>query len=381
MAKQDNPKGPQGEKGQGDHRPADSKAEQQRRRLKDQLRKIDRDLLMRLNTRAKVAGRLAELPGATTKELEESLGGALAEGMAARNPGPLEDGAVRAIFRELASGCQALGRALRVGYLGPNFSYSHAASIERFGQGVQLLPLATIAAVFEQVAAGNLDYGVVPLENSTDGRIADTLEMFATSPVRISGEVLLPIHHHLLCRGPRSNVAIVCSRPQAISQCRHWLAENLPDVPVLEVESTAVAAQRAAGDSRVAAIAGRQAAVHYGLQIVAREIEDNKNNVTRFAVICRTSAARSGRDKTALVFQILHRPGALADVMQVFKRNRLNLTWIESLPLVGRPYEYLFFVELQGHEKDLRVRRALTSLERKTERLAVLGSYPESGRS
>jgi chorismate mutase/prephenate dehydratase len=193
--------------------------------------------------------------------------------------------------------------------------------------------------------------------------------------VQISGEVQLRIHHTLLGRGSRSGIKKVCSKPQALSQCRGWLAKNLPSAELVATTSTTAAAEQALANTDVAAIASREAGVQYGLPVLASNIEDNKANVTRFAMIGNASAARTGNDKTALLFKLPHQPGALADAMGVFRRKRLNLTWIESFPLMGQPNEYLFFVELQGHEKDLRVRQALASLEKKTELLEVLGSY------
>jgi chorismate mutase/prephenate dehydratase len=201
--------------------------------------------------------------------------------------------------------------------------------------------------------------------------------MFNRLRVRICGEVNLRIHHSLLGRCPRAEVKEVYSRPQALSQCRNWLARHLPAARPIEVTSTATAAQLAQDKPGAAAIASVQAGVHYGLDVLAENIEDNQGNTTRFAVIGHESAPRSGRDKTAAMFEIEHRPGSLADVVAIFKRNRLNLTWIESFPS-ARPAEYLFFIEFDGHESDLRVRRALQTLAKKTQRMEVLGSYPRS---
>jgi chorismate mutase/prephenate dehydratase len=282
------------------------------------------------------------------------------------------------VFRELDSGVRALVAPLRVAFLGPEFSYSHLATIARYGQSCELVPVATIAAVFTEVNQGSVDYGLVPIENSTDGRIADTLDMFTRLPVRICGEVQMEIHHNLLGRGARAQLREVCSKPQALSQCRAWLARHLPQAAVISTESTTAAAQRAAGDPRVAAIASRQAGIHYGLGVLAANIEDNRGNVTRFAVIGLEPGERTGQDKTSLMFELSHQPGALADAMAVFKRNRLNLTWIESFPKTGSSNEYLFFVEFEGHQKDLLARRAIAALGRKSVRVEVLGSYAKT---
>ena len=192
---------------------------------------------------------------------------------------------MRAIFRELLSGTRALAKTLRVAYLGPTYSYSHLAAIERFGNSAELVPVATIAAVFEELSRKHVDFGLVPIENSTDGRVADTLDMFTRLPVRICGEVQLRIHHYLLGKCARGEIKEVYSKPQALSQCRDWLAKHLPLARPVEMTSTAAAAQLAAEKPGAAAIASLQAGVNYGLNVLAEKIEDNANNITRFAVI------------------------------------------------------------------------------------------------
>jgi chorismate mutase/prephenate dehydratase len=283
---------------------------------------------------------------------------------------------MRAIFRELLSGTRRLVRQVRVCYLGPEFSYSHLAAVQQFGTSVDLIPVANISSVFDALNRGQADFGLVPIENSTDGRVADTLDMFARLPVRVCGEVQLRIHHHLLGKCRRSQIKAVYSKPQALSQCRTWLAKHLPDAQTVETASTTAAARLAVDEPGAAAIASRQAGVHYGLDFIAESIQDNPNNVTRFAVIGDEPPARTGDDKTSLMFELPHQPGALADVMGIFKRNRLNMTWIESFPMPETPSEYLFFIEFQGHAEELRARRAINALAKKTVRLEVLGSYP-----
>jgi chorismate mutase/prephenate dehydratase len=291
------------------------------------------------------------------------------------NPGPLSQRCIRGIFRELISGSRALVQPIRAAYLGPPYSYSHVAALERFGESADLVPVGTIAAVFESIERGQANFGLVPIENSTDGRIVDTLDMFARRPARICGEVQLRIHHCLLGKGSRSDILEVHSKPQALSQCRGWLARHLPAARTVEMTSTASAAKLAAERPGSAAIASRLAGTHYGLDVIEANIEDNRHNITRFAVIGDSEPRRTGRDKTSLMFELRHQPGALADAMAIFKRNRLNLTWIESFPRPGAPQEYLFFVELEGHRSEMKVKRALASLESKTPRLVVLGSY------
>ena len=301
---------------------------------------------------------------------------AVLERIEGANEGPLEKEAVQAIFRELLAGCRALGSRPRVAMLGPWFSYSHLAAIERFGSSVDYVPVGNIAAVFEEVQQGQADYGIVPIENSTDGRVIDTLDMFTQTSVRICGEVALDIHHMLLGIGTRDDIREVQSKPQALSQCRNWLAKHLPGATPREVTSTSAAAVAAKKSPEIAAIASRQAGNAHGLKVLAENIEDRKGNVTRFSVIASESAARTGKDRTAIIFQLDHRPGTLAESLNLFKRNRINLTWIESLPIPNSDRAYLFFVELEGHEKDLRIRRVVQLLEKKALQLKILGSYP-----
>jgi chorismate mutase/prephenate dehydratase len=361
-----------------------------------QLRKLDREILGLMNERAAAA--LAR--GDAKDEAAEGVADpAVLQYAVDNNDGPLSAAAVQHIFRELLSGIRAAGRPLRVAYLGPEYTYSHLAAISRFGQSGELLPVASIAAVFEEVERGDAEFGVVPIENSTDGRVADSLECLArvradargagvgddparlkanASPLQICGEVPLRIHHCLLGRGTRSEIRRVCSKPQALSQCRNWLSTHLPNVKLEPTSSTAEAASLAAAEPDTAAIAAEQAAVNHGLGVLARNIEDNPENVTRFAVIGAAAGERTGQDKTALVFEAPHQPGALADAMAIFKRQKLNLTWIESFPIPQARGRYLFFLEFQGHPADLRVKRAIASLEKKSLRLVVLGSYAEA---
>ena len=349
--------------------------------LQSKIGRLDRQLIKMFNERARLALKLGRLrqaegqPAFVLGEEREALGRA-----AGLNKGPLPSRCVQAAFRELCSGARSLVQNLRIAFLGPLYSYSHLAALRRFGQSVEFMPVGSIAAVFEEVNRGHSNFGLVPIENSTDGRIADTLDMFTRLAVRICGEVELEIHHTLLGKGPRTEIKEVYSRPQALSQCRNWLAKHLPTGRTIEVTSTSTAAQLALEKPGAAAIASLEAGVHYGLDVLAERIEDNPSNTTRFAVIGEQSAGRTGNDKTAMMFQTEHRFGALADALVIFKRNRLNLTWIESFPVPGSERAYLFFVEMEGHETDARVRRATAALEQKTLRLKILGSCPATGK-
>jgi chorismate mutase/prephenate dehydratase len=367
------------------------------------LAKLDREIVALLNDRARATVSAADGKASPADLLDV----AVIDAAVGSNDGPLSKEAVAAVFRELLSGIHATAAPTRVAYLGPEYTYSHLAAIARFGQSAELMPVGTIAAVFDEVARGTANYGVVPIENSTDGRVADALECFGrlgqenhgqgagagngsarSEPaasnlqppalIQICGEAPLRIRHCLLGQGPRGAIRRVCSKPQALSQCRNWLATHLPSAKLEPTASSAEAASLAAAEPDTAAIASAQAAVNHRLGVLARNIEDNPDNVTRFAIIGRTAAARTGRDKTALMFEAPHKPGALADAMAIFKRQRLNLTWIESFPIPRARGRYLFFLEFQGHPSDLRVRRAIAALTKKSLRLVVLGSYAEA---
>ena len=346
--------------------------------LRRKLDAIDREVLAAINRRAEVAQAIGQAKQSQKQCIFDPRREAeVLDRLAADNRGPLTDESVRAIFREVISAARAIQTPTRVAYLGPEFTFSHLAAIERFGQSAELVPVGTIAAVFEEVERGQAEFGVVPMENSTDGRVSDTLDCFARSSVRICGELPLRIHHCLLGTEPRDQIRIVYSKPQPLSQCRNWLAKHLPKASLCEVASTAEAAKLALNNPDLAAIASLQAGTNYGLPVIARNIEDQPDNITRFAIIAKETAPRTGNDKTALMLEIAHQPGALADAMAVFKRNRLNMTWIESFPIPGHRGRYLFFVEFVGHQSDLKARRAIATLTKKSLRLAILGSYAQ----
>lgn len=345
----------------------------------DQLRRVDRDLLALLNQRFELTRRSLEESGDLTARLyNPAADDDLYRGIEASNSGPLPAAAARRIYQELLSAARAQLRIVRVAYLGPEYSFSHLAAIERFGSSADLAPVSTIAAVFEEVNRGHATYGIVPIENSTDGRVVDTLSMFGRLPVRICGEVQIAIHLHLLANCPRGEITEIYSKPQALSQCRDWLARNMPKARLIEVTSTSTAAQLARTKPGAAAVASAQAAAANGLQIVAEKIEDNPNNITRFAVIGEEESKRTGKDRTAILLQIPHEPGSLHEALNAFRKNNINLTWIESFPLHGPENGYQFFLDFEGHAKDPAVQRAMTDLEKRAVRLELLGSYPKS---
>jgi chorismate mutase / prephenate dehydratase len=348
--------------------------------LRVQIDKLDAQILHLLNKRAAIAGQIGKVKAdhggdvfSAARE-EEVLSHVLKE-----NEGPLQEVTVKAIFRELISGSRAVQKIQRIAFLGPEYSYSHLAALERFGEAVAYNRTATIAAVFEEVVRKHADYGVVPLENSTDGRIADTLDMFIRLPqVKICAEIRLRVHHHLLANCQQTDVRRVYSKVQALSQCRNWLSKNIPHATLHEVASTSDAAKLVLTEPNVAAVASRQAAVRFGINILCHNIEDSPFNETRFAVIGPTDSAKTGNDKTAMMFQVSHTPGALADVLNIYKANKLNLTWIESFPYREAKGEYVFFLEFDGHREDAKVKKTIAAMEDICDTVSVLGSFPAS---
>jgi len=346
--------------------------------LRSQIDKVDLQLLKLINDRAALAAEIGKVKNDQSAEIfspareEEVL-----KNVMQANKGPLDEAVIRAIYREIMSGSRALQKVIKVAYLGPEYSFSHLAAVERFGSAVEYMRVGSIASVFEEVNRSHVDFGVVPLENSTEGGITETLDMFTRlSQLKICAEVRLRVHHNLLANCEQEMIRRVYSKPQALAQCRNWLAKNLPHADAKDVSSTAVAAQLAQQEPGAAAVASRQAAAKYGLRILFADIEDYPYNETRFAVIGHQESPRTGNDKTAIMFGIKHQPGTLFDALEVFKQNKLNLTWIESFPAkTGKP-EYLFFIDFEGHIEDLKVKKALPLLEKQCEQLHVLGSYP-----
>jgi chorismate mutase/prephenate dehydratase len=347
--------------------------------LRAQIDKLDLHILELLNKRAAIAAQIGKVKAEQGGDVfsaareEEVLTNVLAA-----NEGPLDAITIRSIFRELISGSRAIQKQQKIAYLGPDYSYSHLAAIQRFGEASVYNRTASIAAVFEEVIRKHADFGVVPLENSTDGRIADTLDLFIRFPeqVKICSEIRLRVRHHLLANCKQSEVQRVYSKAQALSQCRNWLSKNLPQASLHEVASTADAATLVQTVPNVAAVASREASVRYGIGILAHNISDSPFNETRFAVIAPTDSARTGNDKTALMFQISHTPGALADVLAAFKAAKINLTWIESFPYREAKGQYVFFVDFEGHREDQKIKRALTAVEPLCDSVTVLGSFP-----
>ncbi len=266
-----------------------------------------------------------------------------------------------------------------VAYLGPPATYTHVACIERFGDSIQTLPLKNIQEIFEAVERGEAEYGVAPVENSTEGSVNRTLDLFIESEVKICGEIMIHISHDLLSQsGNREDIRRIYSHPQALEQCRRWLGKNFPHIPLAETISTANAAEIAAEDPNAAAIASSFAAHFYCLKVIESQIEDYLHNYTRFLILNRQSAERTGKDKTSTLFSISHIPGSLYRVLKPFSEKGINLTKIESRPTKGKPWEYVFFIDFEGHATDSHIAEALDEVKEHVFFVKLLGSYPQN---
>jgi len=347
--------------------------------LRQQIDVLDKQIVELLNARARVVvevGRIKQQQNISIYAPDREK--AVMEKVRRLNEGPLPNRCLEAVYRELMSGSFALERPLRIGFLGPEGTFSHQASVMKFGHSVDYTPLSDIPAVFEEVVRGHIDYGLVPVENSIGGGVVDTLDAFVSSSARICAEVLVNVHHNLLASGPWEKVTKVCSKAQVFSQCRKWLSGTASHVQHEPVESTSAAAQMAVKDPTVAAISSIQAAEMYNLRVLFENIEDNPDNVTRFFVISREPAKKTGDDKTAIMFTTAHKPGALAEVLDVFRDNKINLTDIEKRPSQKVNWEYYFFIDAQGHADDASMQKAITEARQHCLQLTVLGSYPRA---
>ena len=337
---------------------------------------LDREILANLNARARHAqaiGALKEGSSAYRPEREAQVLTALAAG----NQGPLANAAVTGIFRQIMSACLSLEQKLKVAYLGPAGTFSHAAVARHFGSFVDAVPLATIDEIFRAVESGQCDYAVVPVENSTEGAVGRTLDLMCLTDLSVCGEVKLRIQQNLLSNeSSLAGVTRIYSHAQSLAQCVHWLATHVPSVPRVAVSSNAEAARLAAAEPGTAAIAGENAAVIYKLANLAAHIEDEPNNTTRFWVLGRQRVGASGRDETSLVMSCPNRPGAVYQLLEPLARHGVSMTRFESRPARTGLWEYLFFVDLAGHSDDPKLSAALGELADKAPFLKLLGSYP-----
>jgi chorismate mutase/prephenate dehydratase len=349
------------------------------KRYREQIDRIDDELLRLLNQRAALARQIGHLKGEEAVLRPEREAQVLRR-LAAANPGPLPEAGVTQLFTEIMSHCRALEAPISVAYLGPEGTFSEAAALRRFGSAMQGRSCATIDEVFREVESGDADYGMVPVENSTEGAIGRTLDLLLQSPLKVCGEVMLPIHQCLLVRQVTQDVLrdiqTVYSHPQSLAQCRDWLNTNLPDAARIAVVSNAEAARLASGEAHSAAIAGTQAAERFKLGVLAENIEDDPRNTTRFLVIGNQEVGVSGRDKTSLVMSAANRPGAVHDLLVPLAQHGVSMTKLESRPARSGLWEYVFFVDVEGHSQDEKVAAALAELKQVAAFVKVLGSYP-----
>lgn len=347
-------------------------------KLRKEIDAIDMEILRLLNQRSRTAidiGKIKKEEKLSTHVPQRER--EIYERLERENKGPFPNEALRVVFREIMSASLSLEQPLRVAYFGPKATFTHLASMKKFGFFANYIPANSIREVFAEVERGRADYGVVPIENSTEGVVNYTLDMFAESNLKITAEILQEVGLHLLSlTGEIGDIKCVYSHPQPIAQCRTWIEGNLPSMPVVEVSSTARAAEMCVDDPSAAAIASELAAQLYGLKVIKSHIEDYTNNFTRFLVIARNQVEKSGKDKTSIMFSIKDRVGALYNVLKTFSENEINLTKIESRPSRKKAWDYVFFVDLQGHIEDEKVKIALEKLEPQCMFLKVLGSYP-----
>lgn len=345
--------------------------------LRDRIDRLDRQILDLLLERARIAhdiGRIkadneraAYSPAREARLLEELL---------SRDLSPLDADAVSSIFREIVSVCRALQRRLKVAYLGPEHTFTHLAAQKHFGQSCDFLGQVSIPDVFLAVERTHADLGVVPIQNSTEGVVGATLDCLLDTSLRICAELYVPVHHFLLAGCAPDEIRAVSSHPQVLAQCRQWLRENLPAVEQVPTSSTSAAAQAATHEDGLAAIAPCQAAAAHSLGILAENIEDLPNNRTRFFVVGDLEPPPTGSDKTSVVFSTPHRAGALHQALTAFAEHGINLTLIQSRPARGKLWEYVFFVDFEGHADDQAPARAVAQLRDYCALLKVLGSYP-----
>ena len=346
------------------------------KQIRSRIDALDGRLLELLSARARLAQRIGGLKRGKAVYRPEREAQVL-RGILARNRGPLPDAALARLFTEIMSACRALEDSMTVAYLGPQGTFSQEAAAKHFGGFTALDPCASIDEVFRQVETGGCGYGMVPVENSTEGAIGRTLDLLLSTPAKICGEVMLPIRQCLMSRSGRlSGVRKVYSHAQSLAQCQQWLARNLPGAERIAVVSNAEAARLAARERHTAAIGPKTAAALYGLKLLARSIEDQAKNTTRFLVVAESDAAPSGKDKTSLILSARNVPGAVHELLTPLAANRVSMTRFESRPSRAGLWEYVFYVDIEGHQQDPNVARALAELKRKASFLKNLGSYP-----
>lgn len=347
--------------------------------LRDKIDSIDLELLKFLGKRMEISKEIGEAKktrgvSAYQPEREEEV---IAKMTASDRKSALSDVALRRIYTEIMSASRALQESISVGFLGPEGTFSHLATVRHFGHSINPAPQRDISEVFTGVEKGTFDFGVVPVENSMEGTVNATLDMFRHTTVKINAEILLKVVHNLVSlTGRREDVRTIYSHPQPAAQCRMYLNTHFPNVKSVETQSSAIAAEKAASNKRSAAIASEYSANEYSLKMIDRNIEDSANNITRFFVIGRHLNKKSSHSKTSILFSLKDRPGALYDALRPFSKNGVNLTKIESRPTREKAWDYVFFIDMDGHVEDDIIQKSLEELNSKARFVRVLGSYP-----
>jgi len=294
------------------------------------------------------------------------------------NEGPIRDSAMRAIYREIMSSSLSLEKTMKIAYLGPEATFTNQAAIQRFGSSLEYSPQKTISDVFAEVEKHCADYGVVPIENSTEGVVNHTLDMFVDSELKVVAQIQLPISHNLLSKVPRKQIKKLYVHPQTLAQCRLWIQKFLPEAEIVETSSNARSTQMAKRSRTAAAIAGVLCSEKYKLPIIEHDVQDNATNTTRFLVLGRECSPSTGNDRTSIMFSIADKVGALHDALATLRTQKINMTKIESRPSKRRAWHYFFFVDLDGHAEDKKIEKAIARLEKQCAFVKILGSYPNS---
>jgi len=348
--------------------------------LREQIDAIDAQILDLLSRRGQVAQQVGHVKAETNAPVfRPEREAQVLRGVAERNPGPLKDRDVQTIFREIMSSCRALEKRVTVAYLGPSGTFSEQAVYQQFGSAIETVPCVSIDEVFRATEAGTADFGVVPVENSSEGAINRTLDLLLATTTNISGEISIPVHHSLMSKtGSMEGVTVVCAHSQALAQCQVWLNQHHPGIERRAVASNAEAAILASQDPTVAAIASEMAGEQYQLGVVQPHIQDDPHNRTRFVVIGALQTGPSGRDRTAIVLAVPNKAGAVYNLLAPLAKHGVSMTRFESRPARIGTWEYYFYVDVEGHVHDAAVARALEELKDNAAFFKVLGSYPQS---
>lgn len=346
--------------------------------LRDRIDEIDTQILELLNRRARVAQEVGHVKNKSDAPIfRPDREAQVLRRIAERNPGPLGNTELQTIYKEIMSACRSLEKRIIVACLGPSGTFSEQAVYRYFGTAIDALPCPTIDEVFRAAEAGTADFGVVPIENSTEGAINRTLDLLMQTPLTISSEISIPIQHNLMTlNGKMENIQTICAHSQALAQCQGWLNQHFPNIMRHAVSSNAEAARMASEDNRVAAIAGEMASKQYGLQVVSAHIQDESQNRTRFAVIGRKETEPTGKDQTSLLLSVQNKAGAVYKMLEPLEKYGVSMTRLESRPAKTGNWEYYFFVDIEGHVKEEKIEKALSELKDRVVYFKVLGSYP-----